>query len=139
MTKNNLNSNVAHAPSNVKDAAVGKSFIFITIVMRNAMGTLLRAASRLLSTPVSALLALPLILFLTGCDNKLSQAEIKDINGVDNGILLTCEPQTMTINVAYTSSGASNSKYQGEPCEPSTETVPGSGQNQQPKRVPEWA
>jgi len=35
---------VAHAPSNVKDAAEGKSFTFIAIVMRNAMGTLLRAA-----------------------------------------------------------------------------------------------
>jgi hypothetical protein len=35
---------VAHAPSNVKDAAVGKSFTFIAIVMRNAMGTLMRAA-----------------------------------------------------------------------------------------------
>jgi hypothetical protein len=34
---------MAHAPSNVKDAAAGKSFIFITIVVRNAMGTLLRA------------------------------------------------------------------------------------------------
>ena len=34
---------VAHAPSNVKDAAAGRSFIFITIVVRNAMGTLLRA------------------------------------------------------------------------------------------------
>ena len=35
---------VAHAPSNVKDAAAGKSYIFNTIVVRNAMGTLLHAA-----------------------------------------------------------------------------------------------
>jgi len=41
---------VAHAPSNVKDAAVGKSFIFIAIVMRNAMGTLMRAASAIVPT-----------------------------------------------------------------------------------------
>jgi len=41
---------VAHAPSNVKDAAAGKSFIFITIVVRNAMGTLLRAACTLVCT-----------------------------------------------------------------------------------------
>jgi hypothetical protein len=34
---------VAHAPSNVKDDAAGKSFTFIAIVMRNAMGTLVRA------------------------------------------------------------------------------------------------
>ena len=37
---------MAHAPSNVKDAAAGKSFIFINIVARSAvMGTLLRAAN----------------------------------------------------------------------------------------------
>jgi hypothetical protein len=42
---------VAYAPSNVKDAAVGKSFTFIAIVMRNAMGTLMRAASTIVSTP----------------------------------------------------------------------------------------
>src|ERR1700691_3069313 len=42
---------VAHAPSNVKDAAGGKSFTFIPIVIRNGMGTLLRAVSRLVSTP----------------------------------------------------------------------------------------
>ena len=41
---------VAHAPSNVKDAAAGKSFIFITIVVRNAVGTLLRAAYTLACT-----------------------------------------------------------------------------------------
>lgn len=33
----------------VKDAAVGKVFIFITIVKRNAMGTLVRAAPGLVS------------------------------------------------------------------------------------------
>src|ERR1700691_3579451 len=42
---------VAHAPSNVKDAAGGKSFTFIPIVIRNGMGTLVRAASTLVSTP----------------------------------------------------------------------------------------
>jgi hypothetical protein len=41
---------VAYAPSNVKDAAVGKSFTFIAIVMRNAMGTLMRAASAIVPT-----------------------------------------------------------------------------------------
>jgi hypothetical protein len=35
--------NVARAPSNVKDAAEGKSFTFIAIVIRNGMGTLVRA------------------------------------------------------------------------------------------------
>jgi hypothetical protein len=45
---------VAHAPSNVKDAAAGKSFIFIAIVVPNAMGTLLRAVSALLRTRFSA-------------------------------------------------------------------------------------
>ncbi len=48
-------SNVAHALSNVKDAAAGKSFIFITIVMRNAIGTLMRAVFALLRTPVIGL------------------------------------------------------------------------------------
>ena len=48
-------TDVAHAPSNVKDAAAGKSFIFIPIVARpGAMGTLLRAVSRLVSTPSPA-------------------------------------------------------------------------------------
>jgi hypothetical protein len=42
---------VAHAPSNVKDAAAGKSFIFMTIVVRNAMGTLLRVPPALVATP----------------------------------------------------------------------------------------
>jgi hypothetical protein len=41
---------VAQAPSNVKDAAGGKSFTFITIVIRNGMGTLLPAATTLLSS-----------------------------------------------------------------------------------------
>jgi len=41
---------VARAPSNVKDAAKGKSFTFITFVVRNGMGTLLRAASALVPT-----------------------------------------------------------------------------------------
>ncbi len=35
---------VAHAPSNVRDDAGGKSFTFITTVVRYAMGPLLRAA-----------------------------------------------------------------------------------------------
>ena len=38
---------VAHAPSNVKNVAGGKFFTFIAIVVRNGMGTLLRATSRL--------------------------------------------------------------------------------------------
>ena len=42
---------VAYAPSNVKDVAAGKSFIFMPIVVRNAMGTLVRAVSRHVSTP----------------------------------------------------------------------------------------
>jgi hypothetical protein len=37
-------------PSNVKDAAGGKSFTFITIVIRNGMGTLLAAAVALLQS-----------------------------------------------------------------------------------------
>jgi hypothetical protein len=45
---------VAHAPSNVKDAAAGKSFIFINIDARSAvMGTLMRAG-RVGRTPWSA-------------------------------------------------------------------------------------
>jgi hypothetical protein len=42
----NSHSDVAHAPSNVKDAAGDKSFTFIAIVIRNGMG--LRAAFTLL-------------------------------------------------------------------------------------------
>jgi hypothetical protein len=41
---------VAHAPSNVRDVAEGKSFTFITIVIRNGMRTLVRAASALMPT-----------------------------------------------------------------------------------------
>jgi hypothetical protein len=44
---------VAHAPSNVKDAAGGKSFTFITIVIRNGMATLLPAAVALLPPQAS--------------------------------------------------------------------------------------
>ena len=46
-----LVSDVAYAPSNVKDAAAGKSFTFIAIVVRNGMGTLVRAAPTLVSSP----------------------------------------------------------------------------------------
>jgi hypothetical protein len=42
---------VVHAPSNGKDAAAGKSLIFMTIVVRNAMGTPLRAATALVPSP----------------------------------------------------------------------------------------
>ena len=45
LTKGDEDAPVTHAPSNVKDAAASKSFIFINIVARSAvMGTLLRAA-----------------------------------------------------------------------------------------------
>jgi YVTN family beta-propeller protein len=78
-----------------------------------------------------ATLAFLSALFLTGCADKLSQEDIKDINSKPNGLILTCDPQTMTINVTNihaNSSGAASSEYQGEPCEPSMETVPGNGQ-----------
>jgi hypothetical protein len=46
LTKGDEDAPVTHAPSNVKDAAASKSFIFINIVARSAvMGTLLRAAN----------------------------------------------------------------------------------------------
>ena len=49
LTKGDEDAPVTHAPSNVKDAAAGKSFIFINIVARSAvMGTLLRAAFTLI-------------------------------------------------------------------------------------------
>jgi hypothetical protein len=70
-----------------------------------------------MKTIYPTIFALSAILFLTGCNSKLSQQEVKDINGHRQR---TCNPQT------------SKSQYQGEPCDPSTETVPGSGQNQQP-------
>ena len=50
-----LDLDVAHAPSNVEDAAAGKSFMFINIVARSAvMGTLLRAAFTLMCALVLA-------------------------------------------------------------------------------------
>src|SRR6266404_5298914 len=43
---------VVHAPSKTQDAPLGKSFVFIPIVVRNAIGTLLRAASPLSRDPL---------------------------------------------------------------------------------------